>query len=762
MPSPQWACPECGKVLLKKNLYTHLASIHLLTPAEVARVKEEISRKAGVAAVVCPLCCLNFVSYESLASHCQKEHADDGADGRPQDYSLLDLNFDSVQEYECWFQRQCSRTCSSFHTTRSVSHESCKRVRLLCNRAGVYTNTSTKRMSTTKRDVRHCSCHLLVDYHADGTVTLKGCLGHAEHSFNYIINRLRKEDPTRSSKLSFVIKSDLRNIVARFKMSPGWRHDDDVTSLKLRHDEGNVNDGIRFFEAPKSSAGPSMVVITPTMVEWLKKYSSKGVSLDDTFHTTRYNMKLATLMVTDERDRGLPAAFLLSGTMTSADVEKLFIEVRKLMPEFSPKTLVTDEAPCFYNGFRAVFPEAPTRLHFCRFHIWQTWERKTKELVDASCRSSVSRALELLLREAQLNVFERKFAEILVFLKEKGQTAMSDYLEKNYLGRTTTWASFSNRDAVLDTTMISERFHLRIKDEFLHRNGNSRLDALVDLLIKCVEDLSGSIEVKERRRLVTCSFRLEETHKCHRLARDIYKGKEEMITEAGENHWHILNRDRTKTYEVFLDGQCFCHHTKNTHCVSCGVCAYTWRCTCLDNRSGISCHHRHAVKMFAHKEGNSGLPEASVSDAIGETSTAQEDGSCAYSSEVQSTAISGEEEHRQARYQTLNAIRDTYAVVEAAAKSLARMNTDEAKMKLDEILAHLQLAADVAQPYTSTSYAPRPEMTQIGGKPKIAKIPLRQRKKKTQQKKPALDLHKEVQEMAGRDTSAKKGTHTSS
>lgn len=103
MPSPQWACPECGKVLLKKNLYTHLASIHLLTPAEVARVKEEISRKAGVAAVVCPLCCLNFVSYESLASHCQKEHADDGADGRPQDYSLLDLNFDSVQEYEVSF-----------------------------------------------------------------------------------------------------------------------------------------------------------------------------------------------------------------------------------------------------------------------------------------------------------------------------------------------------------------------------------------------------------------------------------------------------------------------------------------------------------------------------------------------------------------------------------------------------------------------------------------------------------------------------------
>lgn len=327
---------------------------------------------------------------------------------------------------------------------------------MLCNRAGDYTSTSTKRMSATKRDVRYCSCHLTVDHHTDGTVSLKGCLGHVgheldpallrftlqekdylrrlleEHSFDYIIHRLRKEDRARSSKLFFVVKQDLRNIVNKFNMSPGWRDADDVTSIKLRYEENNENDGIRLLELPKNSKGKGllMVIITPTMVEWLKKYSSKGVTLDDTFHTTRYNVKLATLMVADERDRGLPAAFLLSGTMTTGDVEKLFLEVRKLLPEFSPKTLVTDEAPCFNNGFRAVFPDAPTRLHYCRFHIWQTWERKTKELVDASCRSSVNRALELLLRESQLNVFERKFAEILVFVNEKGQTAMCDYLKK--------------------------------------------------------------------------------------------------------------------------------------------------------------------------------------------------------------------------------------------------------------------------------------------------------------------------------------------
>ncbi|VDO19866.1 unnamed protein product [Heligmosomoides polygyrus] len=60
---------------------------------------------------------------------------------------------------------------------------------------------------------------------------------------------------------------------------------------------------------------------------------------------------------------------------------------------------------------------------------------------------SVNRALDLLLRESQLNVRERKFAEILVFLNEKDQTAMCDYLKRNYLGRTPAWVSLSNRDA---------------------------------------------------------------------------------------------------------------------------------------------------------------------------------------------------------------------------------------------------------------------------------------------------------------------------
>lgn len=62
-------------------------------------------------------------------------------------------------------------------------------------------------------------------------------------------------------------------------------------------------------------------------------------------------------------------------------------------------------------------------------------------------------------------------------------------------GRTSTWASFAVQGAVMETTMLSERWHSRLKNEILHRNANSRVDCLVELLIRAVEDLAESNEV---------------------------------------------------------------------------------------------------------------------------------------------------------------------------------------------------------------------------------------------------------------------------
>ncbi|VDO69634.1 unnamed protein product [Heligmosomoides polygyrus] len=222
------------------------------------------------------------------------------------------------------------------------------------------------------------------------------------------------------------------------------------------------------------------VIITPTQLQWLKTYSRRGISIDDTHNAMKYPMKLATVVVADDLDRGLPAAFLLSDTMTAADVQKLFMEIKELLPEFNPKYIVTDEVPCFFNGYKAVFPLSSTQLRYCRWHVSKTWERKVRELVAQYVKSK----LDQLLRVSDLEEFQKRFAEVIAYLEVEHQNAMALYLKNNYLGK----------------------------------NANSRADCLVELLIRPVEDLADSNEIKDRRQLASVSFKSQQTTIRHRDA----------------------------------------------------------------------------------------------------------------------------------------------------------------------------------------------------------------------------------------------------
>ncbi|XGW32103.1 hypothetical protein V3C99_010352 [Haemonchus contortus] len=251
-----------------------------------------------------------------------------------------------------------------------------------------------------------------------------------------------------------------------------------MASLKARKDEGNPDDGIRLLELPEEPTGRGfrMIIITPQQVQWLKDFSRRGISIDDTHNATRYDLKLATVMVMNERDAGVPA------------------------------------------------------------------------------------------------------------------------------GRAPTWASFSNKDAVMDTTMISERWHLRLKTEFLHRNANTRADCLVDLLIKAVEEISQSDEIKVRRRLATSSYRKQQTTKCHRRARR-QLASFRLMRQMNDNKWEIYKEHSGELYTVEQHKDCECSDSpeENVHCPLCLVCPYAWSCTCTDNRAGISCIHRHAIMLATQR-----------------------------------------------------------------------------------------------------------------------------------------------------------------
>ncbi|KAK6735929.1 hypothetical protein RB195_018908 [Necator americanus] len=389
---------------------------------------------------------------------------------------------------------------------------------------------------------------------------------------------------------------------------------------------------------------------------------------------------------------------------TVGEFERLFLEIKKLLPDFNPQQIVTDKAPCFYNGFRAVFPEARTTLHYCRWHIDQTFKRSATRLVAARIRGQVKKDLSELLLIADLTLFESRFGQI--------------------LGRTASWASLANKGAVMDTTMISERWHLRLKKDFLHRNANSRADFLVELLIRAVEDLADSAEIRDRRRLAASSFRVQQSTKCHRWALKHYENSPEKVKRVAEKKWELQGKGVAEKYQVVYLGGCACSESlsENVHCPLCGV---SWRCSCLDNRAGISCLHRHAAKLY----GGGVVEEHPSTSQVHERPHTQLSETMYEVDQVLSTQdlVTAAQERKQQRTQIRSNIESKYAVLRANVNILVNTDTEEAAETLKKIYDLVDQASKlkVSQPSTEGVHiAARPELTKPGAKPQLTKAEL--------------------------------------
>ena len=64
--------------------------------------------------------------------------------------------------------------------------------------------------------------------------------------------------------------------------------------------------------------------MTREQESWLRQWGKKGVSLDDTFNSTRYEYKLSTIMVMDNLDRGRPVAFFISKNVDKENISLFF------------------------------------------------------------------------------------------------------------------------------------------------------------------------------------------------------------------------------------------------------------------------------------------------------------------------------------------------------------------------------------------------------------------------------------------------------
>ncbi|KIH68226.1 hypothetical protein ANCDUO_01438 [Ancylostoma duodenale] len=307
-------------------------------------------------------------------------------------------------------------------------------------------------------------------------------------------------------------------------------------------------------------------------LDWLRKFSARGIAVDDTHNVTRYNVRLATVSVADHKNRGLPA------------------------------------------------------------------------------------------------------------------------------GRTASWASFGNSGAIMDTTMISERWHLRSKKDFLHRNSNSRADFLVE---KYFLD----------RRLTTAPYRVQQSTRSHRWAVKHFQWKPEKIKATGDRKWEQCRTPEEK-FQVSYQGGCVCSVSlsENVHCPFCDVCAYSWTCTCLENRTGISCLHRYAAKHYGWDLAVQPQLDHRCLPGCGRALNI-----CS-TSHVSSGTQVGASEMR-------NSIESKYSVVYTNVNLLVNTDTDEALTPLKQIYDLVDQASRIklSTPSEPTPNRSKARALQAWGKPQLTK-----------------------------------------
>lgn len=73
--------------------------VHKYTDEECNKIKEE-RKESEAATIICPLCENHEASHEAFARHCAIEHAENGADGRPQNYDVFEQDFLNEEQYQ--------------------------------------------------------------------------------------------------------------------------------------------------------------------------------------------------------------------------------------------------------------------------------------------------------------------------------------------------------------------------------------------------------------------------------------------------------------------------------------------------------------------------------------------------------------------------------------------------------------------------------------------------------------------------------------
>lgn len=341
----------------------------------------------------------------------------------------------------------------------------------------------------------------------------------------------------------------------------------------------------------------ALILMTEAQELQLMQNGSKIICVDTTYDVTIYKHKLMSILVKDKYGFGYTVATCITNYEDQTMYEVFFQAVRDRVPKFVAQCLMADNSTPLKNAARKIFGPA-LKIINCDWHTCLNWNRNANKISNKVEKLEVLCLTKMALKERKEAEFNRiinclfvQYAHCKVFL---------EYFCSTYMGKVEEWAhhkrNFFHDD--VDTNMLCESWHNKLKTYYMKRFPKRRLDQTVAVLLRAEHDRyktdfqrkseGMSCKKKERGRRHMRGLQMDDHH----------------VTANSVDSWTVLSATNDKISYIVEKKRDDC--IDPDHCFSAcmempcfGLCGHLYSCNCPDR--AMLCKHVHKVHSYTNR-----------------------------------------------------------------------------------------------------------------------------------------------------------------
>lgn len=139
--------------------------------------------------------------------------------------------------------------------------------------------------------------------------------------------------------------------------------------------------------------------------ECLQKLGSNKLCTDSTHGTNGYGFQLTTLMTIAEDGSGIPCAYLISKSIDTKTMVKIFEAIRERVGTIECEAFMSDDAQQYGNAREQVMG-TPKRRLLCSWHVLRNWNSRLTKIANVELKDEMGKTLRTLVDCVETEKFE--------------------------------------------------------------------------------------------------------------------------------------------------------------------------------------------------------------------------------------------------------------------------------------------------------------------------------------------------------------------